>query len=330
MKKLKIGVLGVSNHFIKRIALPLQKTSNCHIYAIASRQRLKAESVADDFNIPLVCNNYEDLISHPDVDAIYNPLPNHLHAEWTIKALEQGKPVLCEKPLGMDEAEAKKMADVSNITGIPVMEAFMYKFHPMWQHTRNLIKTNQIGNISYIHTSFSYNNPSETNIRNNKDFGGGALMDIGCYAISVPRFLLDKEPLRVLAQSITHPDFGTDMHTSGLLDFGSARASFHVSTMSEPFQKVDIVGTAGSITIHIPFNSYVDVPSTITVNTGQGSRDVNFPVSDAYGLMFDAFAKALINGEKMPNPLSDAIGNMNVIDTIRKSAEIGSWVSISD
>lgn len=330
MEKLRIGVLGVSNHFIKRIALPLQKTSYCCIYAIASRQRLKAEEIAANFNIPLVCNNYEELISNPEVDAIYNPLPNHLHAEWTIKALEQGKPVLCEKPFGMNETEAKKMADVSNITGIPVMEAFMYKFHPMWKHVRNLVKTNHIGNISYIHTSFSYNNPSETNIRNNKDFGGGALMDIGCYAISVPRFLLDKEPLRVLAQSVTHPDFGTDMHTSGLLDFGSARASFHVSTMSEPFQKVDIVGTAGSITVHIPFNTYVDVPSIITVNTGQGSRDIIIPVSDAYVLMFEAFAKSVTEGDKMPYPLSDAIGNMNVIDAIRKSAEIGNWVNIAD
>jgi len=329
MKSIKIGVLGVSGHFIKRVVLPLQKTSNCSIHAIASRELERAQDVARKFNIPLTCKNYDELVNSESIDAIYNPLPNHLHLEWTIKALEKGKPVLCEKPLAMDSAGALKMALASINTGVPLMEAFMYKFHPLWQHARNLVLTNQIGEVNYMHTSFSYYNPSTTNIRNIKEFGGGALMDIGCYAVSVPRFLLGREPSRVVAHSVIHPQFATDMHTSGILDFDTARASFHVSTLSEPYQKVDIIGTAGSITIHVPFNTHVDTPSSITISTSQGSREVTFATCDQYGLMFEAFAGALLKGEKMPYPLTDAINNMAVIDALKESAMAGSWVNVT-
>lgn len=328
MKKLNIGILGVSNHFIKRIVLPLSKAQNCQPYAIASRNEDSAKRAAEEFNIPVVHTNYQELLNDKLVDAVYIPLPNHMHAEWVIKALSAGKPVLCEKPLALNFAEAQTMVQASEKTGIPLMEAFMYRFHPLWIHVKNLVRTNQLGPINYIHTSFSYNNASPSNIRNIAAYGGGALMDIGCYAISVPRFILNREPLRVLSQTTLHPDFATDMHTSGLLDFGEARASFHVSTLSEPFQKVDIVGSAGSVTIHVPFNTYVDTPSSITINTGQGSREVVFPVSDAYQLMFDAFSESVIKQIPVPTPLADALNNMKVIDAIRLSADTNNWVKM--
>jgi predicted dehydrogenase len=251
-----------------------------------------------------------------------------MHADWAIKAIKAGKPVLCEKPLALNARQTKQIIEAAEVHQVPVMEAFMYLFHPLWQHVKNVIKTKQIGELSYIHSAFSYNNPSPGNIRNISQYGGGGLMDIGCYAISVPRFLTQSEPKRVVSLMEMDKQFQTDIHASALMDFGHVRASFQISTLSEPFQKVDIIGTAGSITVPIPFNTYVDTPSTITIQTGQGSREVTFPVSDSYGLMFEAFSNALL--EKLPVPVNidDALKNMTVIDAMRKSAKYQKWVDI--
>jgi predicted dehydrogenase len=328
MKKLKIGILGTSNHYLKRIVLPLKDTQFCESYAIGSRNIDKAADVAREFDIPLWYGSYDAVLEDDNVDMIYIPLPNHLHKEWVKKSIKAGKPVLCEKPIGMNGNDAKEMINMAQDAGVPLMEGFMYMFHPMWQHARDIVRTNQIGDIQYIHTSFSYNNSSPTNIRNIPEYGGGALMDIGCYAISVPRFIFGREPVRVLALQTGHPEFGTDMHTSAIIDFDGPRATFTVSTTSQAFQKVDIVGTSGSITVHIPFNTYVDVPAKITVVYCNGTREVEFPVSNAYGLMFDAFAKAVIDGSPIPVPGIDAINNMIVVDAVRKSAETDGWVKI--
>lgn len=328
MEQLKIGILSTSNHFLKRVVLPLQETMHCWPYAIGSRDVEKAGDVADDFDIPFWFGSYDAVLENQDVDMVYIPLPNHLHKEWVDKAIDAGKPVLCEKPLGMDAGEAKEMSKKAQEAGVPLMEGFMYVFHPMWQHARDIVRTGQIGKIQYIHTAFSYNNPAPENIRNIPEYGGGALMDIGCYAISVPRFIFGREPERVNGFMTKHPDFGTDMHTSGTLDFGGSRATFTVSTLSQPFQQVDVVGTSGSITVHIPFNTYVDVPATITVTDGIGTRNVEFPICNAYGLMFDGFAEALKGGRPMPVSLKDSINNMKVIDAVRQSNESGEWVTL--
>ncbi|MGQ1889561.1 Gfo/Idh/MocA family protein [Thermophagus sp. OGC60D27] len=326
MKKLRIGILGTSNHFLKRIVLPLMETQFCEAYAIGSRNIEKSAAMAKEFGIPLWYGSYEAVLSDPEVDMVYIPLPNHLHREWVEKSIEAGKPVLCEKPLGMNADEAEAMIQKAQDAGVPIMEGFMYRFHPMWERVWNIVRTNQIGAIQYVHTSFSYNNPSASNIRNKPECGGGALMDIGCYAISVARFIFGREPQRLMALQTAHPDFGTDMHSSAIMDFGGPRATFTVSTTSQPFQKVDIVGTAGSITVHIPFNTFVDVPAKFTVVDGVGSREVEFPASNAYGIMFDAFAKAVMEGSSLPLPAIDAINNMKVIDAVRHSAEKGEWV----
>ncbi|WP_234408348.1 Gfo/Idh/MocA family protein [Marinilabilia salmonicolor] len=252
MKKLKIGILGTSNHFLKRIVLPLQDTRFCEAYAIGSRDIKKAESMAQEFNIPLWYGSYQAVLDDPDVDMVYIPLPNHMHKEWVEKSIDAGKPVLCEKPLGMTATEAEEMIEKAQEAGIPLMEGFMYMFHPIWKHARDIIRTGQIGNVQYIHTAFSYNNSSPTNIRNIPEYGGGALMDIGCYAISVPRFILGSEPAQVMALQTTHPDFGTDMHSSAIMDFGGPRATYSVSTAAQAFQKVDIVTSGGSITFISP------------------------------------------------------------------------------
>ncbi len=325
MSIIKFGVLGVSNHLLKRIIIPLKSTKNCTIHGIASRDSEKGEKFAKDFGIEKYYKCYEDLINDPDIDAVYIPLPNHLHSQWIVKAANSGKNILCEKPIALTASEAQMCFKQANEKNVLLMEAFMYQFHPQWLHVKNIIKTNQIGKIQHINTSFSYNNPDPDNIRNIKEFGGGALMDIGCYAISVPRFLLEKEPVKVVSLFRQHKTFKTDVLTSAILDFEDAIVNFTVSTLSEANQCVEIHGTAGVIKVQIPFNTYVDTKSKITISTPQGTRDIVFDVCDQYGLMFDFFSEAIIHKRKSPISEDQSIGNMRAIDAIFKSAKSKQW-----
>lgn len=325
MEKLRLGILGVSNHFIKRMVLPINRLNEVDMLAIASRDLKKAEWAAQEFNIRKAYGSYEDLLNDSKISAIYIPLPNHMHAEWIEKSILAGKHVLCEKPMCMNAGEAYRLHQLASEKGKFLMEAFMYKFHPQWQFVYDHIRTNNIGKINYIHTSFSYNNQSESNIRNVLEYGGGGMRDIGCYAISVPRFLLQKEPLQVSCKMIHHPKFKTDVMSSGILDFGDQMASFHVSTNSDAFQKVDIVGSAGSITVNLPFNAFADFPSVVTVNSAIGKREVKFDISDQYGLMVQNFAKAVMTNEVLPFTSMDAVLNQKVMDAAINSAASGTW-----
>lgn len=330
MKKLNIGVLGVSNHLTKRIVLPLKHTQYCEITAIASRDIEKAKKFAAKFNIDKFYSNYQDLIDDTTIDLVYIPLPNHLHLEWVKKAAQAGKHILCEKPITLNANEAAECIKEVNNNNVKLMEAFMYKFHPQWEYINDVIRTNQIGKIMYINTSFAYNNPAVNNIRNIKEYGGGAIMDIGCYAISVPRFLLGKEPQRVISLQQECNNFKTDTLSSALLDFNGIHSSFTVSTLSHPNQYVEIIGSSGRIKVQIPFNTYVDTKAEVHILTAQGERTVYFDICDQYGLMFDAFSKAIINNEPTPIDPSDALYNMKVIDAIFKSSESNQWEQISD
>lgn len=330
MKKIKIGILGVSNHFIKRIILPASRINTIEIYAIASRSKAKVEAAAKLFNIPVCYDDYQSLLDDTNVDIVYIPLPNHLHAEWIKKAADAGKHILAEKPLCLDAQQAQEVIDYVQAKGVHLMEAFMYKFHPQWQFVRDIIRTNNIGKVTYIHSAFSYTNTSPTNIRNVKAYGGGGLMDIGCYAISVPRFILGEEPIRVVGNQLFHPEFGTDVMSTGILDFGNCQATFTVSTLSEAFQKVDIVAESGVITVHLPFNTYADVKAKVTVKTALGEREVFFDAVDQYGLMIEAFVASIYQGGSLPSLINDAIQNQIVMDAIVQSAHLGSWQTISN
>ncbi len=328
MKKLNVGVLGVSNHFIKRIILPMKAAQLCHVYAIASRSVSKAEKMAETYGIDKCYNDYEALIADKEVEAVYIPLPNHMHAQWIKKCADYGKPVLCEKPIALNAAEAKDAMEYCEQKQVPLMEGFMYKFHPLWKHAKNIIQTNQIGSIQYINSMFSYNNPNENNIRNIKEFGGGALYDIGCYAVSTPRFLLNKEPIKVVALVKEHETFKTDIINSAIIDFGDVNATYTVATLAEANQRVEIVGSAGRIVIPIPYNIYVDTTAEMHVYTAQGKRTLTFETCDQYGLMFDAFAQSIINNHEVPVHPKDAINNMKVLDALFASAENGCWVDL--
>jgi len=326
--KLKIGVLGVSNHLIKRIILPLKNTQNCELFSVASRDIAKAKICCEKYGFKKYFGAYEELLEDKEINAVYIPLPNHMHLEWIEKAARAGKHILCEKPIALNEIDAVKCFEVAKANNVLLMEAFMYQFHPMWIHAKNMVDTKQIGNIQYIHTSFAYNNPDPKNIRNIITYGGGAIMDIGCYAISVPRFILGKEPEKVVSLIKKHPEFKTDYLSSAMMDFGKETASFTVSTLSEGNQKVEIVGASGVITVKVPFNTYVDTKAEITVSTPQGLREIDFEVCDQYGLMFEHFADCVVNNKKPGIAEADTVGNMRVIDALFRSAAEQSWISL--
>ncbi len=328
MKKLKMGVLGVSAHFISRVLPPVKKSSLVEIYAIASRSPEKARRASAKYGIPVYYASYEELLGDDSIDMVFIPLPNHLHAEWIKKAADAGKHIVCEKPIAMDAKEAKSAAEYALSKKVKLMEAFMYRFHPQWIRAKAMAFDGSIGKIQTVHTFFGYYNKEASNIRNIKEFGGGAILDIGCYAASSSRFLFNAEPLRVLALNSFDSEFKTDYISSGILDFGGTRTVFTVSTQTYPWQKVEIHGSAGVLVIDIPFNPIPDLPMKLTLIKKTVTRIMETKPIDHYKLQFEAFARAVIEDSEVPIPISDAIGNMKVIDALFESGRNGGWVKI--
>jgi predicted dehydrogenase len=328
MNRLRFGVLGVSGHFIKRIALPLMKSEKTKIYGIASRNIEKAQQTAETYGISKAYGSYEDLIADPNIDAVFIPLPNHMHKEWIFKCLDAGKHVLCEKPLAMNTDEVMEIIDYAKDSGLKVMEAFMIRSHPKWKKAKTLVENRYIGDVTQIHTVFSYNNQDPANIRNIKDFGGGALYDIGCYAINTARFILGKAPTRVVSLITEHPEFKTDMTTSAILDFDGVRTLFTVSTASFPQQEVKIFGTEGTITVTIPFNDVSEIPGKILFENNDTTKVIDFEPTNQYRLMFEEFADSIRTNSPVPISLSDSLENMKTIDAVFKSAKTGTWVDV--
>lgn len=292
------------------------------VEAIASRTQSKAAAAAEELGIPKAYGSYEALLADPTIEAVYIPLPNHLHLEWTLAAAAAGKHVLCEKPLALSSTDARRMIDASNQAGVILMEAFMYRLHPLWQEVRRLIGAGTIGELVAFQSFFSYRNLDPTDIRNQVTTGGGALLDIGCYPVNAARMLFGSEPGKVKALIRRHPDFGTDVITSALLDFGSRHATFTVSTMLEPHQRVDLVGSEGRLRIEIPFNIPPDRPNRIAIFAGgrppvdPGVKVVEIPTSDQYGVQADAFAAAVRSGGPVPTDPIDAVRNLEVLERI--------------
>ena len=329
MEKLKLGVLGCAKIYSMRVVPALKLSNLIQPYAIASRDIEKGKTYAVTNEFTKVYDSYDALLNDKDVDFIYIPLPNHLHLEYIKKAADAGKHVLCEKPICLNAAETKEAALYCQEKNILLMEAFMYRFHPQWIKAKELITSGEIGDLLTVHTHFSYMNKDPNNIRNIAEMGGGAVYDIGCYAISVARFLFGYEPIRIICNMIRDPAFKTDIFVSGILDFGSGRTStFTTSTQMQPFQRVTAIGTAGTLSIEIPFNKPVDIPGKITVVTSVEQRVIESKIADQYLLQFDAFAKAIIEKTETPTPIADAIANMAVIDAVYKSGESGLWEAV--
>jgi predicted dehydrogenase len=325
MKPVRWGVLGVAGIFMKNVLPPLLRCDSVEVAGLASRSEDKARRAAQAFGIEKAYGSYEELLADRDIEAVYIPLPNHLHAEWIRKAADAGKHILCEKPLALDAEQAAASVEYASKRGVRLMEAFMYRFHPQWRHAKELARIGEIGEILTVQTTFAYDLKDPDNIRNKKAMGGGALMDIGCYAVSMPRFIFGREPERAIGLFTRDPGFKTDILSSAILDFGGSRAVFTVATQGFQAQRVDIFGTSGRMHIGIPLNMYSDVPPELTVVTRFGQRRPELPAADQYGLEFEAFSRALRLDLPVPTPAEDAVANQKVLDALFRSESSGVW-----
>jgi predicted dehydrogenase len=330
MTQLRWGVLGVAGIATRKVIPGMQKGEWSTVTAIASRDLAKAQAAASALGIPKAYGSYEELLADPTIDAVYNPLPNHLHVPWTIRAAEAGKHVLCEKPIALSSVEARTLLQVQARTGVKIQEAFMVRSHPQWLEARRLVTGGSIGDLRAMLGVFSYFNDEPSNIRNVPAYGGGALMDIGCYLVNTSRFITGREPSRVAGAVQRDPAFGTDRLTSMLLDYDGIHLAGTCSTQMVYYQRIQIFGTLGQIEIRIPFNAPPDRQCEIVVDNGKdlyggGQEVLTFPICDQYTLQGDRFSKAVLDGTDVPEPLEDSIRNMECMEAVFRSAESGQW-----
>jgi predicted dehydrogenase len=327
MPTLRWGILSTADIARGKVVPGIRKAERCEIVAIASRDAQRAAQVAAELDIPRAHPSYEALLADPDVDAVYVPLPNHLHAAWSIAAARAGKHVLCEKPLALTSADAQHMIEVARAEGVHLMEAFMYRLHPSWTAAVDLVRSGRIGRLTSVQSWFSYFNDDATNIRNIHDVGGGALFDIGSYAVNLSRWLFGAEPTGVSAAVVRDQVLGVDVLTSAILTFGDGIASFTCSTRAEDDQRVHIYGTQGRISLGIPFNIPPDRPTEVFVTAGGDppvaphTEVLTFPTADPYTVEAERFAAAVLDGLPTPLPPEDAVANLRVIERVFHAAE---------
>lgn len=328
IEKVRWGVLGAAKIATNQVIPAMQQGEWSEVVALASRDLEKAQGAVRGLGIPKAYGSYEELLADPDIEAVYNPLPNHLHVPWSIKAAEAGKHVLCEKPISLTVAEARQLLDARDRSGVKIAEAFMVRTHPQWLTTRDLIREGRIGELRSITGFFSYTNRDPQNIRNIPEVGGGGLMDIGCYPITTSRFIFGEEPRRVVALIERDPEMKIDRLTSALLDFPSGQAIFTCSTQLVSYQRMQFVGTRGRIEIEIPFNAPIDRACRIFIDQGPnagGIETLEFPICNQYTIQGDLFSRAIREGGEVAVPVEDAIMNMAVIEALFRSAETSQW-----
>jgi predicted dehydrogenase len=328
------GVISTAKIGTEKVIPAMQRSERCRIDAIASRDLATAKRVAAELGIPRAYGSYEELLADPAIEAIYNPLPNHLHVPWSIRALEAGKHVLCEKPVAMNAAEAQTLVAARDRTGRLVAEAFMVRQNPQWQRARELARSGALGEVRAIQTMFTYHLLDPANVRNQAEIGGGGLMDIGCYAILTARYIFGAEPLRVAALIDRDPAMRIDRLTSALIEFpGNRHLTFTCSTQLSPHQRVTIMGTKARLEILIPFNAPNDRPCRIVIDDGRdfhgsGARAEEFPVNDQYALQGDVFSRAVRGEAALEFPIEDAVRNMRVIDAAFRAGANGAWEAV--
>jgi predicted dehydrogenase len=331
--RVRWGVIGVAKIATIKVIPAMQRSEVTEIVAIGSRDLGRARRAATALGIPRAYGSYEDVIADPAVDAVYIPLPNHLHVEWSTRAAEAGKHVLCEKPIGLNEADARRLVAVRDRTGVRIQEAFMVRTHPQWTTTLDLARSGALGDLRAMVGVFSYFNDDAGNIRNVAGFGGGALLDIGCYFVMTSRLIFGREPVRVLAWMERDPAFGVDRLTSMVLDFGDATFSGTCATQMAPSQRIHITGTRGRVEIEIPFNAVPDVPAWFVCEGIDGRPDAGperraTVACDQYTIQGDRFAEAIRTGGAQPYALEESVANMRVIDNLFRSAAGGEWVAL--
>ncbi|MCA6075435.1 Gfo/Idh/MocA family protein [Fulvivirga sedimenti] len=323
MKKIRWGVLSTAKIAREKFIPAVQKSQFGDVVAIASRSMEKAENTASELGIGRAYGSYEELLDDPEIDAVYNPLPNDMHVPWTIRSMDLGKHVLCEKPIALNARQAEQLLQHAKTKpDILVMEAFMYRFHPQWQMVRSLVDSGSIGHINQVNSLFTYFKDDPSNIRTDPEKGGGGLMDIGCYCVSIARWLFNHEPLRAFGSLRNHPQWHVDILANAILDFGEGRfSSFTCGTQSFPDQYVEIIGNHGRIRVNRPVNVPSDMNCTIDVENENGTEIIEVVASDHYTLQADYFSRSILDQTEVPTPLEDAYNNMKVIEAIFKSAE---------
>ncbi|HEV7838923.1 MAG TPA: Gfo/Idh/MocA family oxidoreductase [Gemmatimonadaceae bacterium] len=324
------GILGTAKIALEKVIPGMLGSSLAQVVAIASRDIGKAREAANRLGIPKAYGSYQELIDDPDIEAIYNPLPNHLHVPWSIRAAKQGKHVLCEKPIGLSAREARDLLEARDRTGVKIGEAFMVRTHPQWLKVKKIVASGRIGELRLISGHFSYNHRDPSDIRSRVEWGGGALMDVGCYPITIARWLFGAEPAEVVGLVERDPDLEIDRLTSGMLRFEQGQATFSCATQLVPYQTMQIFGTTGRIAIEIPFNAPARDECRIFVDDGSDLRGgaaetITFPAVDQYSVQADRFSEAIRGVGTVPVPLEDAMGNMAVIDALFRSAASRVW-----
>lgn len=330
MKPVRWGILSTAKIGLQKVIPAMQRSETCEIRAIASRDISAAQGAARDLGIPVAYGSYDELLADSEIEAIYNPLPNHLHVPLSIRAAEAGKHVLCEKPIALDANEASKLIEARDRAGVLIQEAFMVRYHPQWLRVRELVRSGRIGTLRSVQGFFSYNNRDPKNIRNIADIGGGGLYDIGCYPITGARFVFEGEPSRVMGLIERDPEWGIDRLTSAILEFAGGHATFTCSTQIVPYQRIHFFGTSGRIEIEIPFNAPPDRPCRIFIDDGKelgnaGVQVEELPTTDQYTAQGEVFSTAIRSGEALEFPLENAVHGMRIIDAVFRSAETGHW-----
>ena len=330
MKPVRWGILSTAKIGLEKVIPAMQCTEACEIVGIASRDLAKSRQAAGSLGIPKAFGSYEDLLADGEIEAVYNPLPNHLHVPLSVAAARAGKHVLCEKPVALNAAEASALIEARDEAGVLIQEAFMVRHHPQWLRARELVRSGGFGRLRSIQGFFSYNNRDPQNIRNIEAIGGGGLYDIGCYPITGSRFLFEDEPRRVVSLIERDPGWGIDRLTSAILEFPAGHATFTCATQLTPYQRMQIFSTAGRIEIEIPFNAPPDRPCRLFLDDGKrlgnsGVQVEELPVTDQYTAQGAVFSKAIRTGEPLEFPIENAVQGMRIIDAVFRSAVSGQW-----
>jgi predicted dehydrogenase len=324
------GVLGTASIAVNKVIPAMQASALCEVVAIASRDGARAREAADDLGIRTAHGSYEALLSDPSIEAVYIPLPNHLHVPWSIRAAEAGKHVLCEKPIGLDAADARRLLEARDRSGVTIAEAFMVRTHPQWIGVRERVRRGDLGDLRLVACHFSYFKDDPADIRSRREWGGGGLLDIGCYAVHIARWLFDAEPRRVVALVDRDARLDVDILASAILDFGQGRATFTCGTRMVPYQRVQVLGTRGRVEVEIPFNTPPDRSCRIRLDDGRdpvgtGVREMGFDVIDQFTTQGDAVSRAIRGIGPVPVPLEDSVANMATLDALFRSEVSADW-----
>jgi predicted dehydrogenase len=328
MKKLRWGLLSTAR--INRALLPPLRSSARNILtAVASRDLDRAKVYADERNIPRVFGSYEELLADPEVDVIYNPLPNSLHTEWTIKAAQAGKHVLCEKPLANTVEEVDAITAAAKKAGVVVMEAFMYRHHPQTLKVKELVDEGAIGKLQLIRGSFTFKMPDghENDVRLNASLGGGSIWDVGCYPISYARLIAGTEPTEVFGWQITGENSGVDESFFGQMRFpNNVYTQFDCGFRTPQRTNMELVGDQGNITVKLPFTPKLN--EEIIVTNGDEKRVITIPGEDLYLGEVENMADAILEGKAIRMSLADSRNNVATIQALLRSAHEGKTITM--